>query len=291
MCRAQSNGGRRCPSNHAPKSAEFKAKDAARKRRKRGGSGGNVKSMSPKQRLESLTSASVQRLTTRIPGLSEDTARDALLRAARDYATRPVAIGAGTLLVGQWQGGGSPSLLVDSVDDDGYMTITKQAVGMLRSNSMSLPKPMRIHRDLLTPPPILDEVRADGGIGGRPAIMQSRGGQRGVGMSDVTAMDREYADEDAADTLKTALGRDVPAEQAAALREEAEGLLTSLYADSPANGPGPVDFWITGAAGKVAKSATLTDIQLPFATVKVRGQEPARINIWTRSAFREALQP
>lgn len=109
---------------------------------------------------------------------------------------------------------------------------------------------------------------------------------------------RRFADEarkstvyDAAEALKAVLGRDVPAEQAAALREEAEGLLTSLYADSPANGPGPVDFWIAGTAGKVAKSATLTDIQLPFATVKLRGQEPARINIWTRSAFREALQP
>ncbi|UBV14894.1 hypothetical protein [Mycolicibacterium fortuitum] len=247
--------------------------------------------MSPKQLLSDLTKASVQRLTACIPGLSEGTAREVLLRAARDYATRPVAVEAGTRLIGQWQGGGSPSLLVDSVDDEGYLTITKGSTGTDFRSASVLPKPMRIHRDLLAPPPILDAARDDGRIGGRPATIETRGAQKDVGMSEVADMDREYATEDAAEALKSVLGRDVTADQATALRDEADAMLTELYADSPANGPGPVDFWVAGTAGKVAKSATLTDIQLPFATVKVRGQKPARINIWTRSAFREVLEP
>ncbi|MFW3118926.1 hypothetical protein MMAG44476_14465 [Mycolicibacterium mageritense DSM 44476 = CIP 104973] len=247
--------------------------------------------MSPKQRLADLTEAGVQRLTARIPGLSDDTAREVLLKTAREYATRPIAIEAGTRLIGQWQGGGSPSLLVDSVDDDGYLTITKRSVGTDFRHAVELPKPMRIHRDLLAPPPILDEARDDGRIGGRPATIETRSAQKDVGMSEVASMDRDYAAEDAAEALKAGLGRDVPADHAAALREEADTMLTELYADSPANSPGPVDFWVAGTAGKVAKSATLTDIQLPFATVKLRGQEPARINIWTRSAFREVLEP
>ncbi|WP_100482282.1 hypothetical protein [Mycobacteroides abscessus] len=46
MCRATDEGGRRCPSTHAPKSDAFKAKDAARKRAERAVKRGTVTSMS-----------------------------------------------------------------------------------------------------------------------------------------------------------------------------------------------------------------------------------------------------
>lgn len=252
---------------------------------------------------EAIFSAAVDRLHRSALGKSRDDLAEAMRRTIvrRIGHHVPVNVGVSLKTVYTGDGQGPRSLIVDAVDADGFLTITRDArwynpYGTASEQASPMSKPLgQVHRDLIVPPPfaVADSCAYSSSeetysMGGAPAGVYTRGCHDEL--SSAAKDDERYGREDAEEFAAEVFGAPVSEKLANAINDEADRAVREAMADSPANGAGPVKLLIVGVSGRPVQ-CVLTDIELPYATATIRtsqGKESARVNLYTRCAFAEA---
>lgn len=258
-------------------------------------------------KTEAALNAAVDRLHRSSSGKSRDELAEALRRTIVRRIGRYVPIGVGVSLrtVYTGDGKGPRSLLVDAVDADGFLTITRDArdyhpYGGLSSQASPMSNPLgQVHRDLIVPPPFGEVADPQAycssevayPMGGSPA--EDRTWSRYCAhttLTEVTDLDVKFGREDSAEFAAEVFGAPVSEKFTDAIHAESDRAVREAMETSPANGAGPVKLLIVGVSGRPVQ-CTLTDIELPYATATIRtshGRESARVNLYTRCAFAEA---
>ena len=228
-------------------------------------------------KTEAALDAAVDRLSRVTPTKSRDDLAEALRRTiVRRIGTHvPVTVGVSLKTLYRGDGQGPHSLVVDAMDEDGFLTITRDArwynpYGDRPTQASPMTKLLgRVHRDLIVPPPFgVSDARIHGSsettysMPASYAAEHARGGH--VSLSRVTDLDIEYGSEDAAQYAAETFGADVDKRLIDAIDDEADRAVTEALEDSPANGAGPVKLLIAGVSGRPVR-CVLTDIELPFA--------------------------
>lgn len=247
----------------------------------------------PQLTFQRIAAAAAARIQPLLPSSTVDDIEAALTEAVRKRIGRGVHVGKGTALTCRYlgDGHGPRSLIVTDEDDDGFLTIDR-ATRYYKPGDAGEPmnRPLRVHRDLITPPFFDGETEQHNGRSESflttPASVTARGG--GTDLSDAAKSDMGYQRDDVTEIVADVLATDNNA-VIDAVDAEADEAVRVLMKDSPANGPGPVRFIIAGVSEKPV-GCKLTDIELPFATATVssrKGVRSARINVYTRGAFRD----
>lgn len=254
-------------------------------------------------KTEAALNAAVSRLYRTTRGKSRDDLAEALRRTIVRRIGHHVPVNVGVSLKTAYTGDGQGprSLIVDAVDADGFLSITRDArwynpYGTASEQASPMSKPLgRVHRDLIVPPPFaVADSRAYNSseetysMGGEPAGVYTRGCHDEL--SSAAQMDEEYRQQDAAEFAAAVFGAPVSERLANAINDEADRAVREVMAGSPANGAGPVKLLIVGVSQRPVQ-CVLTDIELPYATATIRtshGKESARVNLYTRCAFAEA---
>lgn len=233
--------------------------------------------------------AAAHRIQPHIAAASHDAIVAALTATARERAGVSFTVGTGSWLRKLYTGMNKSWLAVTAEDAAGWLTIDRESdeyTPTADTGSWRMARPLRIHRDLLTPPDFLGELATDEevGIEGRHARVFARGVR--LPLASAVALDEEYARGDVAEVVLEKLGsRDSAVIDA--VNTETDTVLAEVFAASPANGAGPVRYIIAGSSGKPV-AAKLTDIALPYAAATVSsrsGRDTARINVYLRRGF------
>ncbi|MCB1257910.1 MAG: hypothetical protein KDB26_12435, partial [Microthrixaceae bacterium] len=238
--------------------------------------------------------AGVSRILAVDANLDEGKLTEALTECIVKRIGTPVLLSVGSALVQRYRADGRGQLAnVVTAEDDGVLTIDREA-RWYKPGGRTVPmsRPLRVHRDLISPPPFGDPSSNDGEFyfTSTPSEVHARGG--GIDLREAARTDREFARDDVEEIAKDRLG-DVSDAVVAALDGEADRVVREAMAHSPANGSVPVRFIIAGHSGKPV-GCKLTDIELPHATATVssrQGARSARINVYTRGGWEFIKNP